>query len=116
MRYKPDPIDTSKVLLSEDLIELTELLAKNAHDTWARQRMAEGWRPGQQRDDARKEHPGLVPYENLSESEKEYDRNTAMETLKVLLAGVGALPVFGIAHGHIRWTSAYDIYASGKLR
>jgi hypothetical protein len=40
----------------------------------------------------------------------------ATAVVLVLLAGVGALPVFGIAHGQIRWASAYDIYASGKLR
>lgn len=65
---------------------LTELLAKNAHENWARQRMDDGWKYGPKRDDARKEHPSLIPYEDLSESEKEYDRLTAMETLKTILA------------------------------
>jgi hypothetical protein len=60
---------------------LTELLAKNAHENWARQRMEEGWRWGPRRDDEHKLHPSLVPYEQLSESEKEYDRKTAMETI-----------------------------------
>jgi len=85
-RYEPRPIDTSGVNLTADILELTELLAGNAHDLWARQRMAEGWRYGPQRDDARKEHPSLVPYEELSESEKEYDRQAAMETLKGIIA------------------------------
>ncbi len=48
--------------------------------------MAEGWRYGPRRDDAKKCHPSLVPYKDLSESEKDYDRNTALETLKVILA------------------------------
>ena len=48
--------------------------------------MAQGWRYGHDRDDSRKEHPCLVPYEELPESEKVFDRNTAMGTLKVLLA------------------------------
>jgi hypothetical protein len=74
------------VKLSHDILELTELLARNAHDIWARQRVADGWRLGPQRDDAKKVHPSLVPYGELSESEKEYDRSTALETLKAMIA------------------------------
>jgi hypothetical protein len=84
--YKPQPRDTSSVRLPAELTQLTELLAKNTHENWARLRMDEGWRPGPRRDDGRKEHPGLVPYEELSESEKDYDRRTAIETLKTILA------------------------------
>jgi hypothetical protein len=84
--YKPAPIETSGVRLSEDLRDLTELLARNAHDNWARQRLSEGWRYGPERNDARKEHPCLVPYEQLPEAEKEYDRKTAMETIKAIIA------------------------------
>ena len=62
------------------------MLAKNTHDVWARQRIAEGWRYGPQRDDSRKEHPGLVAYEELSDSEQEYDRNTALQTLQAIIA------------------------------
>lgn len=86
MVYKPSPRDTSSVRLPDDLAQLTELLAKNTHENWARQRMDDGWRPGPRRDDERKEHPGLVPYEALSESEKEYDRRTAIEAVKTILA------------------------------
>jgi len=86
LSYEPKPIDTSGVTLTEDLSKLTEMLAKSAHDIWARQRMAEGWTYGPERDDAKKQHPCLVPYEHLPESEKEYDRNAAMETLKAILA------------------------------
>jgi len=86
MTYEPKPIDTTHVVLSPDIVALTEILARNAHDAWARQRIAEGWGYGAKRDDQRKEHPNLVPYEDLSEPEKEYDRATAMETLKALVA------------------------------
>jgi len=82
--YNPQPIDTSKVALPADLLELTELLAKNTHDIWAQQRIAEGWRYGAERNDAEKLHPCLVAYEDLPESEKEYDRKTAVETLKMI--------------------------------
>jgi hypothetical protein len=86
LKYNPKPIDTARVTLTDEIRELTELLAGNAHDIWARQRLAEGWRYGPRRDDAKKENPCLVPYEDLPESEKEYDRNAAIETLKAILA------------------------------
>ena len=86
MNYKPKPIDTSGVKLSDDLDKLTELLAENAHDIWSTQRLADGWRYGPERNDAKKEHPDLKPYKELSESEKEYDRKAAMETLKAIIA------------------------------
>ena len=84
--YRPKPIDTSAVTLTPDLLQLTERLAANAHDVWAQRRMAEGWTYGPQRDDAAKKHPDLVPYDDLPESEKEYDRDSAMNTLKAIIA------------------------------
>jgi len=84
--YQPTPIDTTKVFLPQDVLEIGELLAKNTHDTWAAQRLADGWRYGEQRDDAKKLHPCLIPYEELPEEEKEYDRKTATEALKLLVA------------------------------
>lgn len=86
MEYVPAPIDTSHIRLEPDILALSELLAKNTHEVWARERLNQGWTWGPVRDDAKKEHPCLIPYEQLPESEKEYDRNTAMETLKVILA------------------------------
>jgi ryanodine receptor 2 len=85
MSYRPDPIDT-EAPLPDDLLELTELLARNAHDVWARLRLAQGWRWGPQRNDAAKEHPSLVPYEALPESEKQADRDTVIGTLKAIRA------------------------------
>ena len=82
--YNPQPLDTSNIELPVDLLELTELLAKNTHDIWATQRITEGWKYGQERNDTLKTHPCLVLYEDLPENEKEYDRNTAMETLKMI--------------------------------
>jgi hypothetical protein len=84
--YQPKPIDTSKVSLTPEILEIREILAENAHDHWARQRMGEGWTFGPERNDVRKEHPCLVPYDQLPESEKEYDRNAAFETLQAILA------------------------------
>lgn len=84
--YNPIPVDTSLIELPAEIMEIQEKLAKNTHDTWAAQRFADGWRYGPERNDQEKLHPCLVPYEELSETEKEYDRNTATETLKLIIA------------------------------
>lgn len=86
MSYSPAPIDTSQVQLDAELEKLLELIAKNTHEVWARQRIGDGWRYGPKRDDALKEHPGLVAYEELSETEKDYDRVVAQQVLKTILA------------------------------
>lgn len=85
MTYKPTPIETASVSLPEELGALTERLAENAHDLWAEQRLAQGWSYGPQRDDEQKQHPCLVPYDQLPDSEKEYDRVAALGTLKAIL-------------------------------
>ena len=82
--YCPCPVDLSGVVLPESLTQLVEALAENVHDTWAKGRMDNGWTYGPVRDDAQKHHPCLVPYDKLPESEKEYDRNTAISTLKFI--------------------------------
>ena len=88
--YIPTPAETSEVKLPEELLPLIEEMAKNVHEVWARNRMDEGWTYGPVRDDAHKKHPCLVPYEDLPESEKDYDRATSQETLKlILLSGFG---------------------------
>ena len=84
--YTPNPLDTSAVVLPEALLGLLERLAENTHDVWAAQRMNDGWTYGPKRDDSNKHHPCLVPYSDLPESEKEYDRKTAGETLKAVMA------------------------------
>jgi hypothetical protein len=83
--YTPHPVDTSQVSL-DNLHSLLEGLARNAHEIWALQRLRDGWTYGAHRDDVKRTHPCLVPYENLSESEKEYDRVMVNETLKTILA------------------------------
>ena len=86
MKYKPKPIDTSGAKLPRGLRKLTEELAQNNHDLWAKQRLSEGWTYGSNRDDHKKTHPDLIPYGDLSDSEKEYDRITAMEGLRAIIA------------------------------
>lgn len=82
--YIPKPIDLSDVKLSDDLNELREAIAENAHEVWAQNRQADGWTYGPQRDDKRKQTPDMVPYSDLSEGEKKYDREMAMKTLQLV--------------------------------
>lgn len=85
-QYNPKPIDATAIELPKELVNLAEEMAKNVHEVWAAARKAEGWTYGETRDDVRKTHPCLVPYEELPESEKEYDRRTSVETLKFIIA------------------------------
>lgn len=82
--YQPKPLDTKDVVLSPEVTELLEKLARNTHEVWAAERMKEGWTWGPVRSDERKEHPCLVPYDELPEIEKDYDRRTSAETLRVI--------------------------------
>ena len=85
MDYIPKPIDTSAVSLPVELEPLVEQMAKNVHEVWAQKRIEEGWKYGEKRDDELRLHPCLVSYEQLPEIEKEYDRSTALETLKLII-------------------------------
>ena len=83
--YTPKPIKTEDITLSPDLLALSEQIAKNTHEVWAAGRIADGWSYGAVRDDAQKKHPCLIPYEELSEEEKAYDRATSLQTLKLVV-------------------------------
>lgn len=82
--YTPNPINVDNIPLDGDLEELQEAIAENAHDIWAEARMNEGWTYGKERDDTNKKHPDLVPYSALPDSEKEYDRIMAFNTIKLV--------------------------------
>ncbi len=84
-KYIPQPIDTTAIELSDDIKQLGEVLARNNHDNYCKQRMADGWTLGP-RNDEKKTNPTLIPYEELSESERVYDRITCTETLKCIIA------------------------------
>lgn len=83
--YIPTPIDTSNIELPEELLNLADKIAENVHDVWAKGRMAQGWTYGEKRDDAKLETPCLVPYNELPDSEKVYDKETAFSTLKLIV-------------------------------
>ena len=83
-KYIPQPINLRDVELPEELNTLREAIARNVHEVWAAQRIAKGWSYGPERNDSLRQHPSLVAYEELSEEERDYDRNTAMETLRLI--------------------------------
>lgn len=84
--YKPSPQNLEKIMIPEQLLACGETLAKDIHEAWALERMTEGWTYGERYDHDQKKHPGLVPYELLSENEKNYDRMTSMHTIRLLLS------------------------------
>jgi RyR domain len=86
MSYQPRPIDVAHVALTPEILKLTEQLAENAHDVWSAKRFAEGWTLGPKKDSDLKQTPLLVPYAELPESEKQYDRDLTLATLKAILA------------------------------
>lgn len=83
--YIPRPVDTCDVELPAELLPLAEEMARNVHEVWARNRINDGWTYGSERNDSLRQHPCLVPYEELPEEEKEYDRATSLETLRLIL-------------------------------
>ncbi len=83
-RYTPQPIDTRDITLPIELEDLIEEMSRNVHEVWAEGRINQGWSYGEQRSDVLKTHPCLVPYEHLPESEKNFDRETAIGTLKLI--------------------------------
>lgn len=83
-KYIPHPVNTDDISLDQELEFLIEAMAKNVHEVWAQTRIEQGWSYGPKRNDEKKLHPCLIHYEELPESEKEYDRNTAIETLKLI--------------------------------
>lgn len=84
-KYIPNPVDTEQFQLPKELECLVEEMSKNVHEVWAKTRMEQGWTYGEKRDDVLKQHPCLVPYEELPEDEKVYDRNSSVETLKLIM-------------------------------
>lgn len=84
--YTPRLKDLRQVELPDGIDALREALAENSHDRWAIERQSEGWTYGPERDDTKLESPDMVPYAQLPESEKQYDRLMAVNTLKLLIS------------------------------
>lgn len=84
--YIPNPVDISNISLTPELEKIAEQLSKNTHEIWSSGKIADGWKFGETTNCDLKEHASLIPYEQLSESEKDYDRRTTIGTIKTLLA------------------------------
>lgn len=84
--YKPSPIATAAVELPPEIVELSEKLAESTHDNWALGKLAQGYTYGEVTSDETRTHTDLVPYSELSEDKKDYDRVTAMGALKAIYA------------------------------
>jgi hypothetical protein len=82
--YEPHPLNLDDVPIEPELLELREAIAENAHEVWAKTRKEQGWTYGPERDDAKRLHPDMLPYNLLPESEKEYDRLMAINTIKLV--------------------------------
>jgi hypothetical protein len=82
--YEPHPIELNDVELTDELLELREAIAENAHEVWAAARIKEGWTYGPARSDTNMESPDLIPYSDLPDSEKQYDRDMAMSAIKLV--------------------------------
>jgi len=84
-KYLPHPIDTKDVEVSEELKILGEILARNTHECWAKEKISQGYIYGEKYDEKKKTHPCIIDYDSLSEEMKEHDRITSMETLKLIV-------------------------------
>lgn len=115
MKYTPRPIDIDNIKISSELESLSELLARNTHELWALERLRQGWRHGPTRDDKSKEHPCLVPYDELPENEKIFDRNSAIGTIKLILALGHSISINKINLSSLL-SSTYNNYAFGGLK
>jgi RyR domain len=83
---EPPPLDGDAIAVPDSLLPLVEQLARSVHEEWSRARLQQGWKHGPVRNDGRKEHPDLVPYDDLPEAEKEIDRKAALATVRAILA------------------------------
>ncbi|XP_050357853.1 ryanodine receptor isoform X1 [Nymphalis io] len=84
--FVPTPVDTVTITLATYIEQIRDKLAENIHEMWAMNKIEAGWSYGAARDDARRVHPCLVPFERLPPAEKRYDVQLAVQTLKTILA------------------------------
>jgi hypothetical protein len=74
--------------------DMLELLAQSEHLRWMANRYLAGWTYAPLRNDGRKQHPSLIPWEQLSAEEKEKDRDTVRLFPEILeLAGLQLVPL-----------------------
>ncbi|XP_029705793.1 ryanodine receptor 3 isoform X10 [Takifugu rubripes] len=84
--FIPTPVDTSQVVLPTHLDNVRDKLAENIHELWGMNKIELGWTYGKIRDDNKRQHPCLVDFVKLPETERNYNLQMSSETLKTLLA------------------------------
>nr|XP_040017268.1 ryanodine receptor 3 isoform X8 [Gasterosteus aculeatus aculeatus] len=84
--FVPTPVDTSQIVLPPHLDNVRDKLAENIHELWGMNKIELGWTFGKVRDDNKRQHPCLVDFGKLPETERNYNVQMSSETLKTLLA------------------------------
>ncbi|XP_032398530.1 ryanodine receptor 3 isoform X7 [Etheostoma spectabile] len=84
--FIPTPVDTSQIVLPPHLDNVRDKLAENIHELWGMNKIELGWTYGKVRDDNKRQHPCLVDFSKLPETERNYNVQMSSETLKTLLA------------------------------
>ncbi|XP_046677460.1 LOW QUALITY PROTEIN: ryanodine receptor-like [Homalodisca vitripennis] len=84
--YNPEPINTSSVVLNNDLNSIVQKFSEHYHDAWASKKLENGWVFGDQWSDSQRTHPRLKPYNMLNDYERERYKEPVRESLKALLA------------------------------
>uniref|UniRef100_A0A8C4NNS5 Ryanodine receptor 3 n=1 Tax=Dicentrarchus labrax TaxID=13489 RepID=A0A8C4NNS5_DICLA len=84
--FIPTPVDTSQIVLPPHLDNVRDKLAENIHELWGMNKIELGWTYGKIRDDNKRQHPCLVDFAKLPETERNYNVQMSSETLKTLLA------------------------------
>ncbi|XP_037606362.1 ryanodine receptor 3 isoform X4 [Sebastes umbrosus] len=93
--FIPTPVDTSQIVLPPHLDNVRDKLAENIHELWGMNKIELGWTYGKVRDDNKRQHPCLVDFGKLPETERNYNVQMSSETLKTLLAlGCHVVQVF----------------------
>ena len=78
-RAQADHIEIKRRTLAEsNSPEILEALAVAEHRRWMADKIVANWRHAAERDDARRLHPSIRPYDELAEADKQKDRNTVL--------------------------------------
>ncbi|KAI2654040.1 Ryanodine receptor 2 [Labeo rohita] len=84
--FIPKPVDTSQIVMPPHLEKVRDRLAENIHELWGMNKIELGWSYGKIREDNKRQHPCLVDFSKLPETERNYNLQMSTETLKTLLA------------------------------
>eukprot|EP00002_Diphylleia_rotans_P021370 TRINITY_DN4160_c0_g1_i4.p1 TRINITY_DN4160_c0_g1~~TRINITY_DN4160_c0_g1_i4.p1 ORF type:complete len:1093 (+),score=211.13 TRINITY_DN4160_c0_g1_i4:154-3432(+) len=66
--------------------DLIDVIAEHVHDQWTLTKLNDGWKYDPVRDNGKKQHPMMVPYKDLTENEKSYDKNMAKQSIRLIVS------------------------------